>query len=199
MINEKLNKRQIQANATKSKIYNVAVNLMEKKGFNNITIDEISKKAGVSVGAFYHYYKSKDDIFFEIYKKADDYFKTEVRDKLNEADLNSLETIVLFFKHYAKYNDERGLENISQLYNTKNKQFSNKNRYIINLLKEIIEEGQKKGEIFCEMTSEQITKYLFIVSRGVVMDWCFHDGNYDLEEAMENFISRLITIFKSKN
>ena len=46
------------------------------------------------------------------------------------------------------------------------------------------------------MTPEGITDYLFIVGRGVVFDWCLHDGNYDLEEKMVSFMNRIITIFK---
>lgn len=194
----KLTSRQEQATRTKNKIYNVSIELMDKKGFNNITIEEISKKAGVSVGAFYHYYKSKDDIFFEIYKKADEYFKNEVAQELDDPSLNALDKIVLFFSHYAKYNTERGIENVSQLYNTKNKLFIEKGRYLINLLQKIVEEGQKQNEIFTEMTSESITEYLFIVSRGVVIDWCFHDGDYDLQANMDLFIKRLVIIFKTK-
>lgn len=38
---------------------------MYKKGYDNITIEEISKKAGGSVGAFYHYFRSKNDIFLK--------------------------------------------------------------------------------------------------------------------------------------
>lgn len=90
MAKQKLTKRQIQANKTRSKIYKIAVDLMEKKGFNNITIEEISKKAKVSVGAFYHYYNSKEDILFEIFRRADEYFENEVAQVLREGDLNSL-------------------------------------------------------------------------------------------------------------
>lgn len=197
MAKQKLTKRQTQANKTKNKIYKVANELMEKKGFNNVTIEDISKKAGVSVGAFYHYYKSKDDILFEIYRRADEYFENEVAHRLEKDDLNTFDRIVLFFKFYGKYNTERGLENVSQLYNTKNKFFIAKNRYMITLLQEIIAKGQEENEIFTEMTPESITEYLFIVSRGVVIDWCLHDADYNLEETMEKFIKRLVVIFKA--
>ena len=54
-------KRQEQARETKNRIYNSAIELMEKEGFDNITIADIREKAGVSVGAFYHYFASKND------------------------------------------------------------------------------------------------------------------------------------------
>lgn len=197
MVKQKLTSRQIQAIKTKNKIYNTAVKLMEEKGFNNITIEDISKKAGVSVGSFYNYYKSKEDIFFEIYLKADEYFKNEVAPQLKQGNLNTFEQIILFFKCYGDYNAEQGLENARQLYNTKNKLFIDKNRYMINLMKEIISNGQEKNQIFMDMAADEITSYLFIVSRGVVMDWCLHDADYDLSEKLGDFIRRLVVIFKA--
>jgi TetR/AcrR family fatty acid metabolism transcriptional regulator len=197
MAKQKLTKRQMQSIKTKNKIYKVAIELMEKKGFGNITIEEISKKAKVSVGAFYHYYNSKEDILCEIFNRADEYFEHVVAHELRESDLNSLEQIVVFFKSYAKYNVERGLENVSQLYNTKNKFFIARERYMITLLDEIVSEGQKKGEIIRDMAPESITDYLFTAGRGVIIDWCIHEAGYDLEEAMEKYMSRLVTVFSA--
>jgi TetR/AcrR family fatty acid metabolism transcriptional regulator len=197
MAKKKLTKRQVQANETKNKIYKIAVDLMEKKGFNNITIEEISKKAKVSVGAFYHYYNSKEDILFEIFRRADEYFEDVVAHELRESNLDSLDRIVAFFKFYAKYNVERGLENVSQLYNTKNRFFIDKKRYMITLLDEIVSEGQEIGEITKDMTPESITDYLFIAGRGVIIDWCIHKADYDLEEAMGKYMRRMVTIFNA--
>jgi len=190
-----LTKRQAQAIKTKKKIYSEAMKLMNKKGFDDTTIADISKKAGVSVGAFYHYYKSKNDIFFELYKKADDFFKNKVSCQLTEN--NSLDQIVSFFKFYANYNYQRGLDAIRQLYNTKNKLFIAKGRYMHILLEKIIKKGQEKNEISSEMTPECMANYLFISARGIVYDWCLHDGDYDLEEATVKYIKRLVVIFKN--
>ncbi len=167
--------------------------LMNKKGFNNTTIAEVSKAANVSVGTFYLYYKSKDDIFSEIYQKADVYFKKQVSQLL--ADKKPLDQIIGFFQHYARYNQERGLDAISQLYNTKNKLFIAKNRYMHILLEEIVEAGQAVGEIKKDMPASSIADYLFIMARGTVYDWCLHEGDFDLESTMVKIIGRLLTAF----
>ena len=65
---KRLTKRQIQANDTRNRVYKTALELMETKGLNNTSIEEISMKAGVSVGTFYNYFKSKDDILVDIYR-----------------------------------------------------------------------------------------------------------------------------------
>lgn len=188
----KLTNRKAQAQKTKKKIHKVAMQLMTKKGFNNTTIAEICKKAKVSVGTFYLYFQSKEDIFLDIYHKADVYFKDEVSRQL--AGLTVCDQIVYFFKCYGKYNYDQGLDAINQLYNTKNKLFIAKKRYMHLLLEQIIEAGQIKHELITDMTPKQMADYLFIVARGTVYDWCLHNGNYDLEQSLTENVQRLVPV-----
>jgi AcrR family transcriptional regulator len=84
---------------------------MEQKGFGNFTIEDISNKAGVSVGAFYHYFDSKNDILADIFYRADDYFSTEVVSSLSKSTIP--EQIVEYFDYYAKFNVASGVETTS--------------------------------------------------------------------------------------
>ncbi len=183
---EKITSRQKKALETKKKICKTAIVLMEKKGFNNVTIKEISKASGVSVGAFYHYFNSKNDIYFEIYRKGDEYFQKVVSKSLKEE--NSLDRILEYFEFYARYNLITGLETTKLLYNTQNKWFIKKGRYMQQLLQEIITEGQNKKEICQVMSPEEITDFLFISVRGVVYDWCLNEGKYDLVDKMKTHV-----------
>ncbi len=196
-MNQKLTSRQAQAIKTRNKIYKIAIDLMEKKGFDNITIEDISKKAGVSVGAFYHYFDSKNDILIEVFDRFDDYFKNEVRDKLTNENIS--EQIILFFDYYAKYCKFNGTDTTKQLYNTKNKLFIVKDRYMINLLSEIIREGQEKNQLIKDMSAEEICNDMLIAARGIVFDWCLHEGEYDIEDATINYFKRLIKVFQMKS
>lgn len=91
---------------------------MEKKSYDNIKIEDICGSAGVSVGSFYNYFKSKNDILIEIYKRADNYFHDEVVDNLTS--IHSLDRIVEYFDYYAKYNESVGIDTMKQLYNSNN-------------------------------------------------------------------------------
>ena len=44
-----------------------------EKGFRGASLREIVKKAGVTTGAFYGYYKSKEDLFSALVKPHSDY------------------------------------------------------------------------------------------------------------------------------
>ncbi|KEI00851.1 TetR family transcriptional regulator [Clostridium botulinum] len=187
-------KRQIQAMNTKKKLYDISTELMKTKGYDNVTIQEICKKAGVSVGSFYHYFESKNDIFIELYKIADDFFYDTIKGKLSSE--NTINKIIEYFNYYAEYNEKMGIDMMKQLYNSNNKMFITKGRHMQTVLDIIIEQGQKNNEVTTEMTPKQITKFLFVLMRGIVYDWCLHDGEYDLKEKMKSMLMQILKTIK---
>jgi AcrR family transcriptional regulator len=194
---KKITKRALQAEATKQHIFETTIRLMNKNGFNNMTIQDIIEQAGVSVGTFYHYFSSKEDVFFKLYSKADEYFESVVLPQLSGQGLTANEQILLFFDNYAKFNEANGLEYVSLLYSTKNKFFIEKKRFMITLLFDIIKSGQDNRELTRDETPETITNYLFVLSRGVIFDWCIHDGSYNLVEAMISHVHLALRIFRT--
>lgn len=193
----KYTKRQIQAQNTKDTIYRSAVALIEQHGFDNITIEDICKDAKVSVGSFYNAFQSKNDIMFRIFKMADDYFETEVATRLQEG--TTKEKILRFFHYYAEYNTERGIDFVKRLYSGKNNLFSTKGRAMQNVLSDILREGQAKGDILPSIDVEEINRFLFVTIRGLVYDWCLHDGEYSLTEATETYMQRLLIPFLTED
>jgi TetR/AcrR family transcriptional regulator, fatty acid metabolism regulator protein len=193
--------RQLQADRTRTLLYSIAISLMEKQGFANTTIGEIAERAGVSIGTFYHYFSSKEEIFYDIFKKADEYFESTVEPALesaNAAGASVREQVVAYFRYYAHYNLNRGFANINQLYNTKNKLFTKKGRYMQLLLSRVIERGQERGEFSREMSPDEATDYLFVCSRGVVYDWCIQEGAYDLEQRVESYMRILLRVLEPR-
>lgn len=194
-VKRKTSARQAQAIKTKNKIFKTAFDMMQKHGFDNITIEDISKKAGVSVGSFYYYFKSKQDILSEIFHRADVYFKEEVEGKFSSID-PALQ-IAEYFDHYAKYSISNNIDFTKQLYHTENKMFIRKDRELYQILLSIIKQGQGNGSLTLSMTAEELADFLFVVGRGLVFDWCLHDGSYDLEQAMTRCFHSLLPIIRS--
>jgi AcrR family transcriptional regulator len=194
MTNKSLTKRQEQALETKDRIYSAAIDLMDSKGFENITIADISKKAGVSVGAFYHYFTSKNDILAEIFHKADEYFSKQV---ISELKMESIpEKIVGYFDHYARFNVSSGVELTQQLFNPKIKFFIKKDRPMLTILEDLIQEGQERNEIRADEDPEELSRFLFVMARGIVFEWSLYDGSYDLEVIMHKYIESLVSTLK---
>ncbi|MCR5725125.1 MAG: TetR/AcrR family transcriptional regulator [Treponema sp.] len=61
------------AETTLQKINEIATGEFLKKGFRGASLREIVKKAGVTTGAFYGYYKSKEELFSALVKPHADY------------------------------------------------------------------------------------------------------------------------------
>lgn len=189
----KVTNRKLQAQATYENIYNAAMSLVEKEGFKNITVRKICEKAGVSIGSFYNYFNSKEDILNEIFKKADNFFLNVVANNLDGE--NAKEKIVKFFIYYAEYCKRDKLDQLKQIYNTSNPMFIKKGRPMQEVLKKVVEEGIEKGELITDMTPDEVVKFFFIALRGVIFDWCLHDGSYDLIQFTKEYTERLLKCF----
>ena len=61
-----MGKREEQALQTKTKIITAAKLLIREKGIDNVSVDDITKQAGVAKGSYYVYFKKKEDIVGEI-------------------------------------------------------------------------------------------------------------------------------------
>lgn len=53
----------------KTALFNCAKELFATKGFKDTAVADITKQAGFSVGTFYNYYPSKDQLFLEIFEQ----------------------------------------------------------------------------------------------------------------------------------
>lgn len=51
---------------SRAHILKVAVNLFLQKSYGDVTLKEIVEKSGLSKGAFYHYFESKEQLFREV-------------------------------------------------------------------------------------------------------------------------------------
>ena len=182
--------RELKAIQTKNRIYESAIKLIEQHGFEHVAIGDICKAAEVSVGLFYYYFPSKNDIIFELYRRADDYFLTEVRKRTSGGSYP--EKLRGYLRCYIEFVDNDGIELIKNLYVPTNTRFIEKGRGMQLVLEAIIREGQSCGKIDDLRTPPEWVRFIFTVLRGIVFDWCLYDGSYDLIEYSEPFIDVLI-------
>ncbi|SDE31543.1 TetR/AcrR family transcriptional regulator [Sporomusa acidovorans] len=178
----------------KNKIIDAALELMQQQGYEGMTVEEIITAANISVGTFYHYFKSKADILQEAFRTMDKYFEEYVVGKLGD-EHSSIDRITQFFHHYALHTTTVGIDNIRSIYSMNNPMFKTKRQMEV-FLEDIIHDGQAKGEITTSIPAEEIRRYFFILIRGVIFDWCVHAGSYNLEEEVNKYIKIQINAFK---
>jgi AcrR family transcriptional regulator len=194
MRENKLTKRKIQAINTREQIFQTSIELIGKKGYDNVSINEICKEIGMSVGAFYHHFSGKEDIIVEAYKEFDMAFENFSNEstKISKA----IDKIIEIIKYQVEYADKIGLDIIRQVYKSQlfagREFFISEERTLPRILLEIVEEAQKNDELTEDLSSKEITRQLLRLSRGIIYDWCVHDGVYDIVKealgAVEHFL-----------
>lgn len=178
---KKLTNRQKQAIETKQKIYITALHLYANYSIENVTIQDICKEASVSIGTFYHYYKSKYHVLDEGYRFFDEDTETNFTQKEPSS---SLESIIFLIKSQVDEVENVGYGAFSQFikYHLTNegKYILNENRYFPKTIFSIVSEAVNNNELVGD--AKKITDEILSITRGILYDWCIHEGNYNLEE-----------------
>ena len=78
-----------------------------EKGYDSTTVDDIMKKAECSHGLFYHYFKSKKEIFDEVMKIKHESRDNELKERVEkEKDYNNKLRIIIESMFKSMQNDE---------------------------------------------------------------------------------------------
>lgn len=195
-MNEKPNgfTRREQARQSKKEIVNAYIELVKERGVDNFTIKDICQKINISVGRFYHHFKSKDAVLFYMYYGWDDFVKNHPIPK----DLDIVAQILAYYKLYADFNTALGLEYCKKIFSGSNTRLGaektdKQEAYscVIRLLSQFsVEYGLQDT-----YSTAELYQYLGIVSRGTIFDWSIHDGTYDLAARMEKMIRNTLKGF----
>ncbi len=96
----------VKSKDLKQELLDAALELFKEQGFEQTSVNTIAIKAGASKGAFYHYFKSKEEVLESITQQ---YINSILRitDKIvNEQGLNGLEKINLLVTELLKFKKE---------------------------------------------------------------------------------------------
>ncbi len=194
MKKRKLTSRNLHAMETKERIFKVASQLILKKGFDNATLEEISKKAGISKGLFYHYFKSKTDLIIESYSLIDSEFEQELENL--DAGSTPLDRILLTVNTMARHARQRGLDAVRQIYkgqlDAATASFISKKRPFYRTIREAVVDLQDQGVMSSEIPPDEYADCLMACARGVLYDWCLHKGKYDIERSMDRYFRNVL-------
>jgi len=88
-------------------IFDSAVFLFTSKGYEATRMEDVAKKAGISKGLTYFYFKNKEDLFMALTKKAFDQFKEEFRESSRSKGKNGLEMILDLVKRIWDFSEQQ--------------------------------------------------------------------------------------------
>jgi AcrR family transcriptional regulator len=60
-----------QKRATRALLFDVAMRLFERDGYDAVNVDDIVRESGVARGTFYFHYESKEDVLYEAVRRGE--------------------------------------------------------------------------------------------------------------------------------
>ena len=167
-------KRFNKSNENKKRIIDEAIKLIIEKGFDKVSVEEITKKAGVSKGAFYIHFKSKEDLIREQIKIDYEEIKfDETHTKYERLSHYVLESIKFIKNAGLKLCQEWFSESVKSNFYGKSK---------------LSYDYQSINEI---VANEDLTKEILSVYYGALNVWCFTDGNVLPEDIVCKYLENI--------
>lgn len=196
MKKEKIDKRKISGMETKKKIYAVARQLVREQGFDKVSVDTIVEKAGVSKGAFYVHFDSKDALGALLISEASTEADMDYGSLLKSipADMNPSDTFFLLVAKVCDFIVSLGYENIKTLYRlhlTKTIDTNsalNYNRELYMLFKEVLGKGIDEGVFKKDLTVDDLSRHCVLAIRGLTYEWCIRYPDFNLKaQTLDHF------------
>ncbi|MEE4545651.1 TetR/AcrR family transcriptional regulator [Streptomyces sp. V4-01] len=173
-----------------------ATRLFAERGYDRTSVQEIVEAAGVTKGALYHYFGSKDDLLHEIYARvlrlqterldAIAARPTDVPERLAEAaadvvvtSIQNLDDTKIFFR------------SMHQLSPEKQKAVRAERRRYHERFRSLVEEGQRDGHFRAELRPDLVVDYFF-GSVHHLGTWYHADGPLSAEQVATEFSDLLL-------
>lgn len=178
--------RKEKAKDTRRAIMEAASQLIRQNGFEKMTVRDICARAGVTTGAFYHHFASKEALLVQGFSSLDDHLE----ESLSAYDLQDpAEKLVTLLRCYAQYTEDLGWQNMALYYTRRlsdpEASSMSPDRFTLRTMRECFEELARRGELAPAYDPARAADFCFRHFRGVLIDWILHRGGYPLWPKLE--------------
>lgn len=186
-----MTKQQLKSQETKERIFQAAKTILQRSGYENLSIKNICEEAGVSNGSFYHHFKTKDDLL-SYYIEAQPTINPELLDIPRNKE-EAITAIVGVYLNYAAYCKELGVDFVSGYYTPRNQALNPDIRterpYPIVTVQQFLEKSVAEGAIELKLTITEVVNDIRMLVIGNAFEWAMRNGEVDIEANMKRSLS----------
>ncbi len=170
-------------NNTKEYIIQTALLLFMEKSYKAVTLKDIIRETGLSNGAFYHYFRNKEELFKEVvashlFRLARRVYAYSPKDSLWDFIQDTLDEMKKVQTELEKFVSLRGRINFLSFMFEAFRQFPDAQNEVREMQKlefalwvKIIDVAKIKGEIKDELSTELIARLFMYIPDGIYMDF----------------------------
>lgn len=201
MREKKPDKRKVQGAETKRKLYKIAEKMFMERNFSDVNIEDITDEAGITKGAFYVHFESKDALIAlliaDYASKTDTDYKAFLENLPSDMSSSSV-LLALTEKISDTLSNTLGYENMKKMYQmmlvgtTGIEAVKGYSRKLYALFYSILEKGVRCGEFTSSLSLETLSRHFVMAIRGVSYEWCVRYPDFDLREQVTEHVRLLI-------
>lgn len=187
---------------TRGKIIDAAWKLFYRQGYDDTTVEEIIEESGTSRGSFYHYFPGKDDLLSTLADIFDR--KYEALMQTMDPEMDRFDQLMYLNRElFAMMENSTPLDLVARLYSSQlvtrgDKSLMDHNRIYYRLLRQIVLQGQERGELRSDVTVNEMVRAYALCERALIYDWCLSGGDYSLTQYSRTMMPMFLQDFRAK-
>lgn len=187
---------------TRGRIISAAWKLFYEQGYEDTTVEDIVFESETSKGSFYHYFDGKDSLLGTLAYVFDEKYEQLMETMAPEMDAME-KLIYLNHELFAMIDGGISMDLLARLLSTQlltrgEKHLLDRNRTYFKLLRQIISEGQKAGQLRDDKTVNEILRAYALWERALLYDWCLAGGEYSLVAYTDSVTPMFLDSYRKK-
>lgn len=186
--------------STKDRIKNIANELFNEKGYDNVSILDICQKASITKTTFYYHFPSKNALL-DYYLPAPEVAPYDI--------LKLIFSLDSYWKQLWLLTDyaftpifEKGADFLTQIIKLNLSHdcdtFHTLSKDLLNISVPLVKKGQENGEILNLSSPDSLVGYGWILALGNCTTWCMENGEYDARDELLHALETLYNISPEK-
>jgi TetR/AcrR family fatty acid metabolism transcriptional regulator len=185
----------------KKRILNSAIKTFGERGFQNATISEIAKDAGIGDATIYEYFKSKEDLLLAVPVEITKELIPQINEHMMgiKGAFNKLRKFIWWWLNYVEKNPGYGSIVLLELKTSKtyvSNEAYQAARNFYKIVLDIIREGQEEGSIKKEINIYLARSICVGAIEHIIIRWLLKDRKYSLTQYADELADLLINSLK---
>ena len=155
-------------------------------------MEEIIQESGTSRSSFYHYFEGKDALLSSLSYLFDRKYE-ELSPTLDPQQDRFDQLMYLNRELFIMIENSISLDLLARLYSSQlvtrgEKHLLDHNRTYYKLLRQIMAQGQQRGELRSDVTVSELVRVYALCERALIYDWCLSGGGYSLPQYSQTML-----------
>jgi len=180
---------------TRERIFSAAITLINRDGFDAVSLQEICTAAGVSVGSFYHHFRSKHDLLVAYVREESDEIAILYAGLTGSARERIRRTVHTFFSFYLV----KGPAFVSAFYAailaTRGELFLPRDFSLFSVLETALQEGKDGGEFRADLPIEVMQSLIVGLIWEITIRWTMKRETVGLLMEANRSVDVLLDLF----